>query len=140
MPYFFGSLNDFVIGGTQVEIGTCKYTTEFSLNISGRTVIHFSLSIQIFKFQLLIHLSTIQKQPPDVFYEKRCSQKFCKILLQHDSIRLRSATLLKKKLWHRCFPVNFAKFLRTPVLKNICEQLLLTIWKLFSKTYKVESF
>ena len=24
------------------------------------------------------------------------------------------ATLLKKKLWHRCFPVNFAKFLRTP--------------------------
>ena len=23
------------------------------------------------------------------------------------------ATLLKAKLWHRCFPVNFAKFLRT---------------------------
>ena len=26
------------------------------------------------------------------------------------------ATLLKKRLWHRCFPVNFAKFLRTPFL------------------------
>ena len=26
---------------------------------------------------------------------------------------LRSATLLKKRLWHRCFPVIFAKFLRT---------------------------
>ena len=25
------------------------------------------------------------------------------------------ATLLKKRLWHRCFPVNFAKFLRTPL-------------------------
>ena len=24
------------------------------------------------------------------------------------------ATLLKKRLWHRCFPVIFAKFLRTP--------------------------
>ena len=24
------------------------------------------------------------------------------------------ATLLKKRLWHRCFPVNFAKFLGTP--------------------------
>ena len=23
------------------------------------------------------------------------------------------ATLLKMKLWHSCFPVNFAKFLRT---------------------------
>ena len=28
--------------------------------------------------------------------------------------RLRPATLLKRSLWHRCFPVNFAKFLRTP--------------------------
>ena len=26
--------------------------------------------------------------------------------------------LLKKALWHKCFPVNFAKFLRTPFLKN----------------------
>ena len=30
----------------------------------------------------------------------------------------RSATLLKKRLWRRCFPVNFAKFLRTPFLQN----------------------
>ena len=27
---------------------------------------------------------------------------------------LRPSTLLKKRLWHRCFPVNFVKFLRTP--------------------------
>ena len=26
----------------------------------------------------------------------------------------RRATLLKKSPWHRCFPVNFTKFLRTP--------------------------
>ena len=26
----------------------------------------------------------------------------------------RRATLLKKRPWHRCFLVNFAKFLRTP--------------------------
>ena len=31
-------------------------------------------------------------------------------------IRLRPAALLKKRLWHRCFPVNFQKFLRTPFL------------------------
>ena len=31
---------------------------------------------------------------------------------------LRSATLLKKRLWHRCFPVNFAKFLGRPFLQN----------------------
>ena len=41
-----------------------------------------------------------QKQPPQLFCNKRC------------------AILLKKRLWHRCFPVNFAKFLRTPFLQN----------------------
>ena len=28
--------------------------------------------------------------------------------------RTRPATLLKKRLWHWCFPVDFAKFLGTP--------------------------
>ena len=31
---------------------------------------------------------------------------------------------IKKRVQHRCFPVKFAKFLRTPTLKNICERLL----------------
>ena len=38
---------------------------------------------------------------------------------------LRPATLLKKRLWHRCFPMNFAKFLKTPFLQNISRRLLL---------------
>ena len=29
-------------------------------------------------------------------------------------IKLQPATLLKRRLWHRYFPVNFTKFLRTP--------------------------
>ena len=29
------------------------------------------------------------------------------------------------RLQQRCFPVNIAKFLRTPIFKNICERLLL---------------
>ena len=37
----------------------------------------------------------------------------------------RTATLLKKKLWHRCFSVNFAKFLRTLFLQNTSGRLLL---------------
>ena len=34
-------------------------------------------------------------------------------------------TLVKKRLWHRCFPVNFVKFLRTPFLQNTSGRLLL---------------
>ena len=37
----------------------------------------------------------------------------------------RPATLLKKSLWHRCFPVNFAKFLTASFLRNTSGRLLL---------------
>ena len=30
------------------------------------------------------------------------------------SFLIKFSTLFKKRLWHRCFPVKFAKFLRTP--------------------------
>ena len=30
------------------------------------------------------------------------------------------AAVLKKRLWYRCFPVNFAKFSRTPLLQDTC--------------------
>ena len=39
---------------------------------------------------------------------------------------LRPATLLKKRLGHKCFPVNLAKFLRIPFLQNTSGRLLLT--------------
>ena len=32
-----------------------------------------------------------------------------------------------KRLQNKCFPVKFLKFSRTPVLKNICELLLLSL-------------
>ena len=36
--------------------------------------------------------------------------------------------LYQKQLQHWCFPVKFTNLLEPPILKNICEQLLL--WKL----------
>ena len=40
---------------------------------------------------------------------------------------LMPATLLKKRLWHRCFPVNFTKFLRTPFFTERLQWLLLLV-------------
>ena len=40
------------------------------------------------------------------------------------------AALFRTRLWDVCFPVNFTKFLRTLILKNTCEGLLLMIWSL----------
>ena len=41
------------------------------------------------------------------------------------------ATLLKKRLWCRSFPMNFAKFLRTPSLTEPLQWLLLTPAQMF---------
>ena len=37
----------------------------------------------------------------------------------------KTCKFLKKRLQHRCFPVNIGKFLRTLILMKICEQPLL---------------
>ena len=42
---------------------------------------------------------------------------------------LKACNFIKKRLWHRCFPVNFAKFLRTPFSQNTSGRLLLFIIK-----------
>ena len=39
-----------------------------------------------------------------------------------------ACNFIKKRLWRRCFPVNFAKFQRTPFLQNTSGRLLLKIW------------
>ena len=51
----------------------------------------------------------------------------CQSLFFNKVAGLRSATLLKKRLWHRCFPVNFAKFLKTPFSHNTSGRLLLLL-------------
>ena len=59
---------------------------------------------------------------PEVFCKKGVLKNFGKFTGKHLYQRLfsykvaglRVATLLKKRLWHRYFPVNFVNFLRTP--------------------------
>ena len=74
----------------------------------------------------LLNKNSLQKQPPEVFWKKGVPRNFAKFIGKHLSQSLflnkvagLSATLLRKRLWQRCFPVNFAKFLRTSFLQNI---------------------
>ena len=52
----------------------------------------------------------------------------CQSLLFNKVADLGSTTLLKKRLWHRYFPVNFVKFLRRPFSQNTSERLVLWIY------------
>ena len=60
-------------------------------------------------------------------FAKLTGKYLCQSLFFNEVAGLRSATSLKKRLWHRCFPVIFAKFLRTPFLQNTSKQLVLYI-------------
>ena len=66
---------------------------------------------------------------------KNSQENICASLFFNKVAGLMSATILKKRLWHRCFPVNFAKFLRTPLLQNATGQLLLNIYIIVIKTF-----
>ena len=41
---------------------------------------------------------------------------------------LKACSFIKKRLQNKCFPVNIANFLKTPILKIICERLLLHLF------------
>ena len=58
-------------------------------------------------------------------FEKFTGKHLCQSLFLNKVAGMRSATLFKKKLWHRCFLVNFAKFPRTFFLQNTSGQLFL---------------
>ena len=63
------------------------------------------------------------------------------VLFFNKVLGLRPATLLKKRLWHMCFPLNFAKFQRKPFLRNTFGRLLLCFmafsdWEFLPQLFK----
>ena len=48
-------------------------------------------------------------------FAKLTGKHLCLKLFLNKVLGLRPATLLKRILCHRCFPINFSKFLRTPI-------------------------
>ena len=69
----------------------------------------------------------VPSQTPSRNSHWRCSVtkvflKICEISQENICV----GVSFKKRLQHKCFPVKFLKFLITPILKNICERLLLS--------------
>ena len=86
------------------------------------------------------HFSMITNRSscPEVFCEKGVLSNFAKLTGKHlrqspflIKMQAPPATLLKKRLWHKCFPVSFAKSLRTPSFTEHLWWLLL--YKMITK-------
>ena len=68
----------------------------------------------------------LYSQPWTIYYETLVSRSsYLMCMLKRYFKNIANST---EKHKHRCFPVNNAKFLRIPILKNNCERLLLSIF------------
>ena len=96
---------------------------------------HKTLLTTLFPFRHKINACTNgEKQPLEVFSKKmflnilQISQKFPTPALEsllNKVARTQACNFIEKRLQHRCFPMKFAKFFRTSILKNFSERLLL---------------
>ena len=68
---------------------------------------HFALIVSCYGFSRLV-----------LTYLYDCPFGFPEAVVRRCSVKRCSAILLKRSLWHRCFPVNFVKFLRITFLQN----------------------
>ena len=87
-------------GNPFVSLDVLKYSDSECKNESSnnRFIPHKPSNVSFEKPVKTVVMCNTQKQPLEVFYKKRP----------------RPTTLLKKRLWYRCFPVTFAKCLRAP--------------------------
>ena len=77
-------------------------------------------------------LRTFRNNRQELFYEKRCSRTICKIHRKFTGFR--PATLLEKRHRHKCFLVNFAKYLETSFLWNTSDGCFWT-WESWTLDY-----
>ena len=95
---------------TQTQL-YCRQSMQVVPNESISSRVLCSLSMPLFR-----------SSRPGLFCRKGALRNFAKFTGKHlcqslffDKVEgLRPATLLKRRVWHRCFPVNFRKFLKTP--------------------------
>ena len=106
----------------------CSIYCEFlSVTWTNFTIVKYNSKISIIYHQIKI----LKRYNEQVFNKKAALKNFAIFTEKHlrwslflnKNVGLQSWNFIKKRLQHRFFPVNIAKFLRKPVLENICERL-----------------
>ena len=85
----------------------------FMINLN--VVVTFMLQLFNNNRETLAKPVTCRSSRPEVFCRKGVLRNFTKFTGKHlcHSLFFNKVAVIKKRLWRRCFPVNFMKFLRT---------------------------
>ena len=65
------------------------------------------------------HIKKVRSSQEAILLLNWVKQSFSLRVSLNKFVGLRPATLLEKRLWHSCFPVNFAEFSRTPFYRTL---------------------
>ena len=90
---------------------------------------------------IIVLVGISRSSRPEVFCKKGVLRNFTKFTGKHlceslffNKVAGLACNFIKKRLWHRCFPVNFVKFLRTPFFIEHLWWLLLSLCNLCSNS------
>ena len=101
-----------------------SFTVKSPTRVNLRNVIN-KLQIKSHRMQKYNHWRCSVRKGILRNFTKFTGKYLCYRIYFHKVAGLRPATSLNKWLSHKCFPVNFARFLRTPFLENTSGWLLL---------------
>ena len=104
------------------------FPSEKANSIAYFTLCHFAVSMQC------------RSSRTEVFCKKCALRNVAKFTGKHLCQSLFRTTLLRRRLWHRCFSVNFAKFLRTPFLTEHLRWMLLAVLESVEQRVSVTCF
>ena len=123
----------------------------FNYKFPWKYLCNVSILVKIVKFQTYAYIFTEINLWQNIFYQqyflffrssrlerfseidalkifvKLKGKRLCRSLVFNKFTGLMPATLWKKRLWYRCFPSNFAKFLKSTFLIEHLRRLLLVL-------------
>ena len=126
---FFFPSGDMTIFKKQLRSQLISYFTEYWITLLMRlpeaAVLEKRCSLLCNFIEIALRYGCSPVNLLHIFSTPFQQNNLCQSLFFNKVAGLRPGPLLKKRLWHRCFPVNFAIFLRTPFLQSTLVLLLL---------------
>ena len=89
-----------------------KKTLVISINLKILLMVKaLKYSMKFFVSRMILLMNVDRSNRPEVFCKKSILRNLAKLTGKH--LYQSHSNFIKKRLWCRCFPVNFVKFLRT---------------------------